>query len=134
MVSKQIVELVKALQERGYENRLSWTETENENAYQTTIGSATLRIREEDIAFEQRAPDYYLEILREGRVLESVSDSELANYLRDSFQTMAEIYTNARAKARGIDEIVGDVLKHLGVSQPAPKPSDDGLDEEEIPF
>jgi len=134
MVSKQIVELVKALQARGYENKLSWTETDKANAYQTTIGTATLRIREEETQFEQRAPDYYLEILRDDLVLESVSDSELASYLRDSFQTMAEIYTNARAKARGIDEIVGDVLKHLGISESASKTIDDDLDEEEIPF
>ncbi len=134
MVSKQIVQLVAALKERGYENRLQWQESKD-NIYETIIGSAILRIREEE-NFD-RAPDYYLDIMRDDRVLESVSDTELAPYLRDSYQAMAEIYTSARAKARGIDEIVSDVLKQLeaGGSSPGTNASGFGDDfEDEIPF
>ena len=137
MVSKQVVELVKALQSQGFENKLSWKETDTENVFETTVGSATLRIREDADPFSDRAPDYFLEIVRDDRVLERVSDGELSSYLHDSYQTMSEIYSSARAKARGIADIVDDVLRHLGVEvQPKQdqRQLDDTIGEDEIPF
>jgi hypothetical protein len=130
MASKRIADLVRALRDPLAATKLDWKETSEQHTFQATVANSVIRVREEP---GDRAPDYYLELYKDGRLIDAISDNELSGTMRNAFSTMNDIYSSARGKALGIDQVVGDILKVLGVKGDQWDGGDSNF-EDEIPF
>ena len=127
MTEEKLVEMVSKIDEKTSQTGLGREKTTNENEFQTILGRFVVRIRE-DYLPEQDGNDYTLTVTdNNGTVLESLTDSELANmlkrvrtnYIPNAFQVMRSIFKNAKRQAMGVDQAIDDILSEL--DNPSPK-------------
>ncbi|HWC61011.1 MAG TPA: hypothetical protein VHC44_15055 [Verrucomicrobiae bacterium] len=126
MTEEKIAEMVLKIDEKTAQTGLSWEKTTKENEFQAVLGRWVVRIRE-DYLPQDDANDYTLSITDyNGTQLESLTDSDLVGIFkrvsntlgRNAYQTMRNIYKNAKRQAMGVDQAVDEILSELNSQNP----------------
>ena len=114
MSNEKMARLILRLIHQTDVGKLQWEETSTSNAFQTAFSGYTVISREVSVPL-QGTPDYYISILNEtGQTVETVSDSQLHDDLRDPVGTMRDLHEKARRQAMGVDEAIDSILSELG--------------------
>ena len=99
--------LLQKLEKLTLSGNLDWEPTEKDNVFQTSFPNFSVRIYPEE-------EDYVISIFNsEGLLLESVTDPELSDILKDSFSRMKALYESSRGYALGTEKVLDDILNEL---------------------
>lgn len=118
MEHERMAALIKRLLENTRAGKREWSE-DSSNCFSTNIGDHQVYIAEHESphSFEEVDPDYSLGIRKKvGSSLhwiDSATDEELKSSFPTAFKSMQFLYREARRNARGVDDILGDILKDL---------------------
>lgn len=116
MELERIALLINRLSEKSRAGTIHWQE-DTSNSFRASLGKyfVSISVHQDDQDDPFTDPDYYFGIyLRDSNSwIDSVSDDELKDVLPGSFKVMQNLYRDARRTARGIGEIVDDLLKAM---------------------
>lgn len=108
--------LVRRIAEKSKAGSLEWRE-EASNSFLANLGRYLVSISEHDQEFDQYSdPDYSISIrsLEGGMWIDSFTDEDLKEALPGAFKFMQALYRDARRQARGVGDIIEDLLIELG--------------------
>lgn len=110
----KLANLVEKLARKTEADELDWSEPFT-NVFETIVGTTPIRVSVEYSEYDPDAdPDYYVTLLVNGTVLDSVSDGDLSKYLiNSSFKTMRRLYSGARRAARGVADLADELGETL---------------------
>ncbi len=120
-----------------FEHRVWLSAGYGEDGYLSIFGDVSLRIRK--IERRSGAPDYELAVLRDGEVVELITDVDLRSYLnrKDSYTKLERLYEAARSNGVGLDEATKHIFEEMNYNlEDTLMRVDEGLDAaaQEIPF
>ena len=120
----RIAELVKKLADLTRQGKIKWEDTIDSGIFQYTMRSSTIKISQVLSRENDYASDIKIEIFnKNGDYIEDVTDEDIKDLLPKAYDTMLEMYENARRQAMGVEDILDDIFEEL------PK-----FDEDDIPF
>jgi hypothetical protein len=108
--------LVRRIAEKSKVGALEWRE-EASNSFVADVGHYRVGISQHDSELDQYTdPDYSISIraMAGERWIDSFTDEDLKEALPGSFKLMQALFRDARRQARGVGDIVEDLLTELG--------------------
>ena len=114
MENDKAVKLITRLAEKTTAGEISWEEL-SEHSYVTSVAGRQIVIYQHWNEFGPHSePDYFLQLIGDtGEVVDSFSDYELRPQFEESFRVMGKLWKEARRDAKGITQILDDVLREL---------------------
>jgi hypothetical protein len=115
MSDNKIIKMIRLLQQRTDDKKISWEETIHDNTYQSAFPVYTIQIGQYTNENSIRKPiDYYIRILDdENKVIEEATDIDLNNEEPFSYQIMENLYKNVRRQVMGFDKALDSILSEL---------------------
>jgi hypothetical protein len=117
MEVNQSAELLNALLERTERGTLDWTETFDEDVYQTSLTNAVVQVIKKITSNRHGDQQtYVVAILNDsGRLLSEIRSDSLRNSIFDDGPDAAlrKLYESARSKALRVPETMGSILSEL---------------------
>jgi hypothetical protein len=107
--------LVRRIAEKSKAGELEWFE-QSTNVFTTEIGKYRISVVEHTSDYDASAdPDYAVSISAKAgeRWIDSLSDEDLKDVLPGSYKLMASLFRDARRRARGVADVVEDLLKDI---------------------
>lgn len=115
MTEQPSVTLVVKLRDRTAEDRLTWEETGNPNAFQTAFPTYSVTISE--VSSYGSSANYILRISdAKGEVIEEITDETFGpdpRHRAAGDQLLRELFISARGSARGVDQAIRSILDAL---------------------
>lgn len=110
----KISRVIRALSRSAAAGATSWRELDSQTAYEADFAKYSVRISA-DVGEEYNAApsQYKLEIVRDGRVIETVTSDQLKAALPASAFILREMYDAARKKALGVEDVLDEILASL---------------------
>lgn len=111
MELEKLMLMIDKLAKQTAASSIKWEE-ESHNLYTTTIGRHKVFVTEH--RQERADPDYVVGFYgANGDVVDAISDVELREVSPRAFSAMRGLYHSAQRSARGVTEIVNDILGEL---------------------
>ncbi|RJP35551.1 MAG: hypothetical protein C4527_00430 [Candidatus Omnitrophota bacterium] len=107
-MNSKFTQLINQLHEKTVNNKINWEETAEENIFLVSFSDYSVEIAD----YSDESHDLYkLRIYnKEGKIVDKIS-SDNCSYL--TANELKEVYENARRKAMGADEALGELLESL---------------------
>jgi hypothetical protein len=111
MAENKFEAIVKLLEQRTSEGKLTWEATAKEGVFQTSFPRQTITISED----QNRYANYLIQILDErGRVVDEIRDNSTGGLERPvDTETFARLYSAARHQAMRVDQTLDELLARL---------------------
>lgn len=116
MSYQKLVNLVFKIANATSRGALSWKETEQDDIYQVSFSSSSVRIGERRSKLDPNAPEFYLKIVNSvGEEIESVGDEDGSDdeERADLYIALKETYETARRQSTGVDQALDEILSEL---------------------
>jgi len=103
--------LVKAIYEKTVNGKLEWVQTVVDDTFLVSFPSSSIDISKTKINNDDI---YLLSIYNaEAELVESIADTDIEDYLSDSYTLLKEIFERARTKALKVDDTIQQILSDL---------------------
>ena len=115
MSDARLIKMIRLLQQRTDDKKISWEETIHDNTYQSAFPTYTIQIGQypNEDSFGKTI-DYFIRILDEyNKVIEEATDVDLKNEVEYSYNIMGNLYRSARRQAMGVDKALDSILSEL---------------------
>lgn len=110
---EKIARVIRALSRSAAAGATSWRELDSQTAYEADFAQYAVRISAEQTEDANAVSKYKLEIIKDDRVIETVTSDQLKAALPASAFILREMYDAARKKALGVDEVLDEILQSL---------------------
>ena len=116
MADRKITEIVNRLFRLTMSQEIPWATTEDDQAFQASFSSYSVRIAIEDVD-DNWGKTYEICVLylydTRGRIIEKITPPDLSPETEDPFGVLRKIHDGARRTALGVDKKLDDILKSL---------------------
>ena len=112
----KLVNLAFKLARATAESRVTWSGTEQDDLFQVSFSEISVRIGVRRSKRDQNSQEYWLQIFNsEGDLVEEIGDEEVpdSNEALELYTALKETYETARRQAKGVDQVLNDILKEL---------------------
>jgi hypothetical protein len=111
---EKIARVIRALSRSAAAGATSWRKLDSQTAYEAEFAQYAVRISAEQTEDANASPSKYkLEIIKDDRVIETVTSDQLKAALPASAFILREMYDAARKKALGVEDVLDEILQSL---------------------
>ena len=116
----KLIALANKLADATMYSVVTWKETETEGVFQISFSDNSVRIGERPSRNSYGQEEYVLSILNsEGDLVEELGDEDVAEDERARmFRALKDMYETARRQAKGVDQVLDEILQELDDQMP----------------
>lgn len=116
MSYQKLVKLVFKVAQATSAGSLSWKETEQDDIFQVSFSSSSVRIGGRKSKIDPSASEYYLKVFNSiGEEIEDIGDEDGSDDQEraDLYVALKETYETARRQSSGVDQALDEILEEL---------------------